>query len=64
MMSQPIPAAASNPPPTALDSDSSSDAAKEARMKNERLIVLANTLMNEDMMEQYGLILDSTTNGG
>jgi hypothetical protein len=54
--SQPIPAAAPNPPPAAIYSNSSLDAAKEARMNNERLCVLANTLMNDDMMEQYGSI--------
>ena len=64
MTSQPIPAAAPNPPPAALDSESSSDAAKRIRVNNERLIVLANTLMNDDMMEQYGIILDSTKAGG
>ena len=64
MTSQQIPAAAPNPPPAALDSDSSSDAAKGGRQNPERLIVLANTLMNDDMMEQYGLILDSTPKGG
>ena len=28
------------------------------------MIVLANTLMNDDIMEEYGLILDSTQKGG
>ena len=67
MTTQPIPAAglaAPNPPSVAaLDSESGSDAAKIARVNNERLIVLANTLMNDDIMEEYWLILDCTPKG-
>ena len=68
MRTQPISAAAlaAPIPPSvaALDSESGSDAAKIARVNNERWIVLANTLMNDDIMEEYGLILDSTQKGG
>jgi hypothetical protein len=48
MTSQPILAAAPNPSSAAQNSDSSSDAAKGARVNNERFIVLVNTWIKLD----------------
>ena len=42
------------------EADAVSNDPKRAVMTNERLMVLANTLMDPALMEEYGLILDST----
>ena len=45
-----------------LDEDAAS-ASKRAKMTNDRIQLVANTLMEEGNMRQYGLILKSTAKG-
>ena len=37
---------------------------RRAMMTNERLEMVANTILDETMMTQYGIVLDNTPKGG
>ena len=51
----------SSPQPTA---DLILKEGKRCTMTNERLVIVANTLMDSVMMNEFGLILDFTSRGG